>query len=87
MKTYLIDEEVLRQVLDALERGVDIASDRNVERNLHIPIVNAFENLRAILASPPTEPVAWLNPNGEIWNTPVCPYKHELGWPLFRKDL
>ena len=55
MKTYLIDEEVLRQVLDALERGVDIASDRNVERNLHIPIVNAFENLRTILSSPPAE--------------------------------
>ena len=95
-KIYIVSEEVLRQVMDALERGVDIASDRNVERNLHIPIVNAFENLRTILASPPAEPVAHMYPStlsmfednetfGHAYSIPVGSPSEE-SVPLYRKD-
>ena len=28
--------------------------------------------------------IAWMLHDGEIWNTPVCPYKDERGAPLYK---
>jgi len=28
--------------------------------------------------------VAWMLHDGEIWSTPVCPYKDERGAPLYK---
>jgi len=42
--------------------------------------------LRAELAKPEPEPVAWMVNSGEIWNTPTCPYINEVGVPLYRKE-
>jgi len=55
VKTYLISEEVLREVLDALD-----LSQALLEHSLHHKtVLEQYNTLRKILASPPADPVAW----------------------------
>ena len=81
-KTYLIDEEVLRQVLDAL----DIGFDNNIYGVKHNDVCDVSNALRAILASPPAEPVAWIKKtdSSDIWQQE--PKHPESFIPLYRKD-
>jgi hypothetical protein len=74
--------ELLQQALDALEQANELAADLNSEGCFDEQI----EALRAHLAKPEPTPVAWMVHGGEIWNTPVCPYKHGAGEPLFKKE-
>ena len=53
-KTYIVSEEVLRQVVDALEYVIPPTANEAEQRHYA-----AIDKLRAILASPPSEPVAW----------------------------
>ena len=79
-KTYLIDEEVLRQVLVAF--GV-ATTTFNPDRQ---EVLAAMNVLRTILASPPAEPVAWIKKtdSSDIWQQE--PKHPESFIPLFRKD-
>lgn len=61
MSAYLVDESVLRQVLDELV----IRRDAWYTTSASIPpqLKNSIEALRTILSNPPKEPVAW----GVLW--------------------
>ncbi len=80
-KTYLISEEVLRQLLDCMNDSE--ASGRHDEGS---------EILSKILASPSAEPVAWIDKDECVLHesereTPVATLER-MGWePLYRKDL
>jgi hypothetical protein len=86
MKTYLVSEEVLRQVLDELV----VQRDAWYTTSAAIPpqLKQSIESLRTILAKEPSEPVAYLY-EGEIdkftdWFGDEC-----FGYtcsPLYRKD-
>ena len=52
MKTYLIDEEVLRQVLEVIDNVIADWDDMTITPDE----LKAVTTLRAILASPPAEP-------------------------------
>jgi hypothetical protein len=88
MKTYLISEETLREVLDALEA---------TQPYLHLEctaqrLVDITENrISNILASPPAEPVAWMihdrvTSDRLTFNTVAETLQTEVT-PLYRKDL
>ena len=55
MTDYIVSEEVLRQVLDILEARL------TKENRWTAGECDTMDNLRAILASPPAEPVAWID--------------------------
>ena len=78
-KTYLISEEVLLEVLEALE-----PTPPNP--------LSTYNIIKTILASPPAEPVAWMNKHGypvsEAWMSYNSPFAmiDEFKIPLYRKD-
>jgi hypothetical protein len=85
MNAYLVDEEVLRQVLYALQP---------VNPNNRLEMI---ETLRTILASPPAEPVAWIHNQRQDSDVITAKVKHVWGGvavgkeaqytiPLYRKD-
>lgn len=85
MKTYLVSEEVLKEILGGLE-GLDrqIGDDWvtfSIERRL-LQLKPSIKKLRAILNAPAAEPLAWMNPNEG-----VSYENYYVGnVPLFRKD-
>ena len=78
MATYLIDEEVLRQVLDALEDKSRWSKECSL----------AMEALRTILASPPAEPMAWAHKTNTsaVLRSVGGTMETNMWVPLFRKD-
>jgi hypothetical protein len=81
-KTYIVSEEVLRQVFDALMQADDCLEDR---------FCRLLPTIRAILASPPAEPVAWVDVGdlrglGNGNSTWVHPEDQGRMIPLYRKD-
>jgi len=83
-KTYLVSEELLRQVLDALEEAMNnddsmAKADRNRE---------AQQPLIAILASEPKEPAAWAyqfyGPSG-VWLNELGPNEPPSDEAAFRE--
>jgi hypothetical protein len=86
-KVYLISEEVLRQVLDALG-GLQYATQnkegRVMPEKYHVDAAFAAkETLRAILAKEPNKPVAWLD-NEMGYADSHKQFDDDI--PLYRKD-
>jgi hypothetical protein len=95
MKTYLVSEELLRQVLDAVVCGASYASavsgenDRSVKAYLDLG-----EALRTLLAKEPSDPDCYVetDDDGDIaWGLDVC-MSDDPSWfdnpiPLYRKDM
>jgi len=81
MKTYLISEEALREVL---KTQMDM-QEGHVELN---ELLDSIHTLCTILASPPVKPVAWYDPDYELADEAVLDYEYETHCvPLYRKDL
>ena len=82
-KVYLVSEEVLRQVLDALE---NIGQTPWIDRK-----ARAVDSLRTILASEPQEPVIWKIDTPESFWFQNWPEDHDTNEttsiPLYRKDI
>ena len=55
-KTYLVSEELLRQVLDALDTANGFALDNNCDGKFN----DEIEALRALLSKEPSEPHSWV---------------------------
>ena len=87
-KTYLISEEMLQRTLNAL---IDFNEQSKHGTALPAEIDDCMELLREILASPPEEPVAWIDGgdlrgvgNGNsVW---VHPDDQGRMIPLYRKN-
>jgi len=79
VSAYLISEEVLREVLNALNHNITNYTE-------HIPLKRKQINvLGTLLASPPAKPVAWTNKDQVlVFTDPEC-LQNPI--PLFRKDL
>ncbi len=88
-KTYIVSEEVLRQVLGSLEDLRELAMEANPHWE-HKPHHYSTEALRAILSKEPNEPVAWLSKTNEVvegfWEEFVGFNRNGDGIPLYRKD-
>ncbi len=56
-KTYLVSEETLREVLNAVDSCTTCFIENDISWNGTVD--DATNALRNILASPPAEPVAW----------------------------
>ncbi len=90
-KTYLISEEVLREVLDALEATQPYLHPSCTAQRL----VDITENrIGNILASPPAEPVAVLMRNETFHDMQSLHWTPQTHWhetwkahDLYRKDL
>lgn len=73
-------EAVKRERDDLIGRPVPLTEWQMMEQELsdlrakHEALVQKINAL---------EPVAWMVHSGEIWNTPRCPYKSEVGAPLY----
>ncbi len=91
MKTYLVSEEVLRQVLDALEDLRNLAMESNPHWK-NKPHHYSTEALRTALAKEPNEPYAW----AICWEDDEGHYgwrfsepeeiNGKTSFPLYRKD-
>jgi hypothetical protein len=74
MAEYIVNDEVLREVLDALD-----PTPNNP--------LSTHSLIKAILASPPAEPMAWIKKtdSSDIWQQE--PKHPEFFIPLYRKVL
>jgi len=86
IKAYIVSEEVLRQVLDALEC---------VPEDYKLSAEDEIHTLRTILAKEPNEPVAWIYTSditgGHLYKSEVLlqglPANRMNYTPLYRKDV
>ena len=88
-KTYLIDEEVLRQVLEVIDNVIADWDDMTITPDK----LKAVTTLRTILSSPPAEPVAWAWRPNDKWGWSFDMRGLAVGLPdgyeyvpLYRKD-
>ena len=98
MKTYLVSEELLRQVLDVAVSGAANATDDETYRRAD----EMVETINTILAKEPNEPVAWeyecyrtVFIGGPMWVNELSPtpppddpdeVEFRNAIPLYRKD-
>jgi hypothetical protein len=88
LKTYLVSEEVLKQLLDALEATQPYLHPSCTAQRLVDITENRISN---ILTYPPAEPAFWMDDYRNMEDT-FKPWMQDeidrgVGWePLFRKD-
>ena len=84
-KTYIVSEELLRQVLDALHQFQKRESMDDLE-SFGYAADACEESLRTLLAKEPSEPVAWCD--AMVQGIPTISYRpNEItDTPLYRKD-
>ncbi len=92
MTDYIVSEEVLKQLLGALDDEAAIYIDNDPEDGPPENMVEVMETLRDILSNPPAEPAFWMDDYRNMEDT-FKPWMQDeidrgVGWePLFRKDL
>ncbi len=93
-KTYLISEEVLREVLNAFRSAHEVVVSGKSNNSQEWDIDESIKTLRTILASPPAEPFGyWFNRERRFASDEEAERyfdeeeREELLVPLYRKVL